>query len=151
MIYRENLVLVSLTGRQIALLLEGYVRHLRKWVVRHSSVLWPGGLVVEVREKGSEIVGLRRGADGAALNPRARYPVWLTDFVWNGGGGLAPKALIARDQKIAARPPVPGGAVFVLREAVFALLNDPDFQVPPECKRWLEQSPGGEDPGSLKK
>ncbi|MCH8886990.1 MAG: 5'-nucleotidase C-terminal domain-containing protein [SAR324 cluster bacterium] len=151
MIYRENLVLASLTGRQIALLLEGYVRHLRKWVVRHSSVLWPGGLVVEVREKGSEIVGLRRGSDGAALNPRARYPVWLTDFVWNGGGGLAPKALIARDQKIAARPPVPGGAVFVLREAVFALLNDPGFRVPPECKRWLEQSPGGEDPGSLKK
>jgi len=143
MIYRETLVLASLTGRQIALLLEGYVRHLRKWVVRHSSVLWPGGLVVEVREKGSEIVGLRRKSDGAALNPRARYPVWLTDFIWNGGGGLAPKALIAREQRIAARPAVPGGPVFVLREAVFALLNDPGFQAPPECKRWLEKVDGG--------
>ena len=141
MIYRETLVLASLTGRQIALLLEGHVRHLRKWVVRHSSVLWPGGLVVEVREKGSEIVSLRRESDGAALNPQARYPVWLTDFIWHGGGGLAPKALIARDQKIAARPPALGGAVFVLREAVFALLNDPGFRVPPECARWLEQSP----------
>ncbi|MEE8434247.1 MAG: 5'-nucleotidase C-terminal domain-containing protein [bacterium] len=142
MIYRETLVLASLTGRQIALLLEGHVRHLRKWVVRNSSVLWPGGLVVEVREKGSQIVSLRRKSDGTSLNPRARYPVWLTDFIWNGGGGLAPKALIAREQKIATRPAVLGGAGFTLREAVFSLLNDPGFQVPPECARWLENSPG---------
>ena len=142
MTYRETLVLASLTGRQIALLLEGYVRHLRKWVVRNSAVLWPGGLAVEVREKGSEIITLRRKSDGAEIRPRARYRVWLTDFIWNGGGGgLAPKALIARVQRITGLPSSNQQGGFSLRETVFAMLNDPDFQVPPECARWLENPP----------
>jgi 2',3'-cyclic-nucleotide 2'-phosphodiesterase (5'-nucleotidase family) len=130
--YEDTLVQAPLTGRQVALLLDGWVRQEHGWRVPASEVLWPGGLAVAVPQEGSELRDLRRAAEGAVLAPDAAVPVWLTAFVWYGGLGLAPRALL------------PGGAPLrelpgSLRERLFALLNDPALALPAPCARWLER------------
>lgn len=134
MAFGETLVRASLTGRQIALLLDGYVRHRRKWKVPYLAVLWPGGMEVAIAPKGSEITALGRKATGRPIRPHERYPVWLTAFIWFGGGGLAPRALIRPEQWRGEQPGT-------LREALFAMLRDPEFAVPPVCARWMEKFP----------
>ena len=130
MAFGNRMVQARLTGRQIELLLEGYVRHVRKWRVRYLEVLWPGGLRVEIAAKGSQITALHRKSDGSRLERHRSYPVWLTDFIWNGGGALAQKALLRPDQRLRQVP-------VTLRAAMFALLSDPSRELPAECGRWL--------------
>ncbi len=130
--FDETLVQGRLTGRQIALLLDGYVRQLRGWRVPAPVVLWPGGLRVTLPEEGSELTELYRVSDGRALEPDETAPVWLTAFLWYGGLGLAPQALLSGGPP-AREAPLP------LRATLFALLSDPAFVPPPECARWLER------------
>ncbi len=133
--YPDTLVRVQLTGRQIEILLEGYVRHMRKWRVPGLEVLWPGGLRVSLAEKGSRIASLRRAADGKPLAPQRRYPVWLTSYLRHGGLGLARRALIQPGGKGPREPAIPRS----LRAGLFNLLSDPAMEIPPECARWLEK------------
>ena len=128
--FDETLVRGRLTGRQVALLLDGTVRQLHGWRVPPPAVLWPGGLRIALPQEGSELTELHRLGDGSPLAPDAAAPVWLTAFLWYGGLGLAQQALL------------PGGppereAPQPLRSALFALLSDTAFDPPPECARWL--------------
>jgi hypothetical protein len=130
-LYGDRLVQSELTGRQIELLLEGYVRHLRGWKVRDTQVLWPGGLAVTLPEKGSLMESLNLAADGAPLERHRAYPVWLTVWHRYGGAGLAAQALL--------RPgPEWGRSDATLRAGLFAWLSDPALALPPQCARWLE-------------
>jgi 2',3'-cyclic-nucleotide 2'-phosphodiesterase/3'-nucleotidase len=128
----ESLVRVTLSGRQIALLLDGYVRHERHWRVPPHEVLWPGGLRAVLPEAGSELAALRRAEGDAPLHPHTAYPVWLTAFAWYGGLSRARQALLPGDapQREAATS---------LREALFEALSDPAFVLPAPCVRWLER------------
>jgi hypothetical protein len=128
--YGDPLVQAPLTGRQVELLLDGYVRHARGWRVPPLTVLWPGGLRVELPREGSELARIHR-ADGEPLRFGDTVPVWLTAFVWHGGLGLAGEALLAGGPPRRAVP-------VTLRAGLFALLSDPAYAIPPECARWLE-------------
>jgi 2',3'-cyclic-nucleotide 2'-phosphodiesterase (5'-nucleotidase family) len=128
--YGDPLVQAPLTGRQVELLLDGYVRHVRGWRVPPLTVLWPGGLRVELPREGSELARIHR-ADGRPLRFGDTVPVWLTAFVWHGGLGLAGEALLPGGPPLRAVP-------VTLRAGLFALLSDPAYAIPPECARWLE-------------
>jgi len=128
--FDERLVQGRLTGRQVALLLDGYVRWSRGWRTRPGTVLWPGGLNAPVPPEGSELAGLRRVGGGAPLEPTAHMPVWISAFIWYGGLGLAPRALLPGGPPLREAPAR-------LREALFALLSDPAFALPGPCARWL--------------
>ncbi|HEX9844732.1 MAG TPA: hypothetical protein VGC20_18370, partial [bacterium] len=127
--YDDTLVQGRLTGRQVALLLDGYVRHERGWRVLPLEVFWPGGLAVDVPQEGSELSAVRQADDGAVLPRDGTVPVWLTAFVWYGGLGLAPRALLPGGPPLRA---LPGS----LRERLFALLSDPALVIPAPCARW---------------
>ncbi len=132
--YPERLVKAHLTGRQIEHLLDGYVRHRRGWRVSPLAVLWPGGLEATIAPGGSRLQSLTRQAGGRSIRPHALYPVWLTQFVWYGGLGLAPEALLQPDWKL-REVEIP------LRAGLFALLNDPRFALPEACRGWLALAP----------
>lgn len=133
--YPDTLVRVRLTGRQIEILLEGYVRHMRKWRVPALEVLWPGGLRVSLAEKGSRIRSLRLASDGRPLAPQRLYPVWLTSYLRHGGLGLARRALI-QPGGIGSHEPAISRS---LRAGLFNLLSDPATEIPQQCARWLEK------------
>jgi hypothetical protein len=58
------------------------------------------------------------------------YPVWLTNFHWNGGGGLAAKALLHSSQLLRKEP-------LHLRELIFQELRKKSFKLPEKCKTFL--------------
>lgn len=128
--FDEPLVQGRLTGRQVALLLDGYMRWSHRWRVPRGDVLWPGGLQVTLVPHGSQIAGLRRMVDGGSLREATRVPVWLTAYHWYGGGGLAARALLSGNPPLRA-------STSGLRSALFSLLSDRAFPVPGVCARWL--------------
>ncbi|MCH8843489.1 MAG: hypothetical protein IID61_11010 [SAR324 cluster bacterium] len=131
MIYEERPVLASLTGRQMALLLEPFLRYKRRLSQFPGNVLNPGGLTLRHAAKGTEVLRLADAASGEELARHQRYPVWMGDFHWNGGGGIARKALVHPSQQRAALEAT-------LREGVFDLLADPATVLPAHCNAWLE-------------
>jgi 2',3'-cyclic-nucleotide 2'-phosphodiesterase (5'-nucleotidase family) len=128
--YDDELVLARLTGRQIALLLTPHVRNLRGWRIAPSLVLFPGGLEPHIPAGGSEVTSLTAPGAARPLSPHDLYPVWMTDYHWDGAGGLARSALLHPSQ-LAAR----GG--ISLREALFALLSLPAPALPGPCSGFL--------------
>lgn len=141
--YGDTLVLRRLTGRQIALLLDGYVRHLRGWRVPDDEVLWPGGLVIEAPEGGSQVTALRPeslvqpGGVSAPLANHDPLPVWLTAYHANGGAGLLPRVLEPVNVRAQDGVETPYTRL-TLRAGLFAMLSDQGFEPPAQCARWLE-------------
>ena len=132
--YAETLVSARLTGRQIEILLDGHLRHLRGRRVPDLEVFWPGGLRLTPTPSGSEIAELSLDGVEGLLSPSQTHSVWLTAYTWHGGGGLAARALLRPGQRERAVP-------ISLRAGMFALLSNPRFNPPPPCARWLE-NPG---------
>ena len=129
----DAVLAARVTGRQIALLLEPYVRNGQGWRVPPSLVLFPGGMEASLQRRTSE-VKLLRSQDGAELRPHDSYPIWLTQWHAWGAGGLARKALLQAQQLGPVRVPS-------LREAVFRWLAAPGFTPPPACAKFLGVSP----------
>ena len=98
--YDNQIVLVQLFGRQIEIMLESYRRQQFGWYARGSTILALGGFTAEVDKsrKGSRL--LLTGLEGLALNKEELYPVWLTNFHWNGGDDLVAKALLNSGQLV---------------------------------------------------
>lgn len=141
--YRDEWVLTSITGRQVQLLLEPYVRHVRKWRIHPNLVLWPGGMALQLPAKGSEITslsGILENGKQLPLSPNAWYGVWMTRYIRHGGGGLAPKSLLIRDNTPTRPPMAISPPHDSLREAVFSLLSKDRPPLPAPCGKWLRLS-----------
>ena len=128
----DPLVIAQLTGRQIAQLLEPYVRQMHGWQTPASLVLYPGGLDVALAPQRSEAASLRLAGTDASLQDGRVYRLWMTRYHRFGGGGLAVRALIEPDQP--ARP-VP----FTLRDAVLQYLAQPAVPLPDACSGMLSR------------
>jgi hypothetical protein len=138
--YEDELVRAELTGRQIAMLLEPYVRMKRGLVEVPGNVLYPGGLTPFWQRLGGEAFAVAAGSwrprkrmppPGAPLlEPHEEYPVWITAYVATGGGGLAPRALLHPSQLGESLP-------ITLREVVFEYLSDPRAELPKACLGWM--------------
>ena len=128
--YENTLVLARLTGRQMALLLDPYARRKGGLRVRLSAVLFPGGVTPRIAPGGSVVLALVPVAGGDALPPHAPQSVWLSNYHWNGGGGLARRALLHPSQ-------FAGQTQATLRELVFRLLSDPAYRLPAPCRAFL--------------
>ncbi len=130
--YGNMLVLARLNVRQVALLLGPFARRKGGLRTRYSAVLYPGGLRARIASGGTEVLALALPGGGGPLSSHATIPVWLTNYHWNGGSGLARRALLHPSQ-IAGRTRVS------LRELVFRLLSDPAMELPPGCRSFLEK------------
>lgn len=131
--YDNRIVLVQLFGRQIEIMLESYRRKQFGWYARSSTILAPGGFTAEVDKsrKGSRL--FLTGLDEHAFNKEKMYPVWLTNFHWNGGGGLGAKALLNSGQLVRKES-------VHLRELIFQHLRSPSVKLPEKCKLFLGNS-----------
>ena len=100
---------------------------------RSSTILAPGGFTAEVDKsrKGSRL--FLTGLDEHAFNKEKMYPVWLTNFHWNGGGGLGAKALLNSGQMVRKES-------VHLRELIFQHLRSPSVKLPEKCKLFLGNS-----------
>ena len=58
------------------------------------------------------------------------YRVWLTNFHWNGGGGLAAKALLHSSQLLRKES-------LHLRELIFQYLKKTSVTLPEKCELFL--------------
>lgn len=130
--YDNTLVQASLYGRQIEILLEPHRRRQLGRYARSSTILAPGGIVAELdnTQKGSGLLLSKQ--DGQQLKQEKMYPVWLTNFHWNGGGGTAAKALLHKSQLLRKKP-------FHLREQIFQYLRDPSVMLPENCRSFLNK------------
>ncbi|MBF0288361.1 MAG: metallophosphoesterase [SAR324 cluster bacterium] len=111
------LVQAQLYGRQIEILLKPYLR--RQQGMRSSiNYLIPGGLSMFPENP---------------LSPQQLYPVWMTNYHWNGGRGMKAEALLHSSQKqqVAAES---------LRDLVFLFLQDPSNELPAACLAFLGRS-----------
>jgi len=73
-----------------------------------------------------------KNLQGKALLPEQKYRVWLTNFHWNGGGGLAAKALLHPSQLLKKE-------ALHLRELIFQYLQQSSVKLPEKCKSFLAQ------------
>ncbi|MBC8260156.1 MAG: metallophosphoesterase [SAR324 cluster bacterium] len=130
--YDNRIVLVQMFGRQIEIMLESYRRKQFGWYVRSSTILVPGGFSAKVdttdRDSRLKLTDLA----GSALEMEKSYPVWLTNFHWNGGGGLAAKALLRPSQFVRMES-------VHLRELIFQYLRKSDVILPEKCKPFLNR------------
>ena len=119
------------TARQMALLLGRYARYRQGFRTRSSGVLHPGGLRPRIAEGSTEVTALAAEGGDSPLAPHRAYPVWLTNYHWNGGGGgLARRALLQPSQ-------LERRTRSTLREMVFELLADPRSTLPATCRSFL--------------
>jgi hypothetical protein len=130
----DPLVFAELTGRQISLLLEPYVRQMHGWRTPTSQVLYPGGLDVALAPKRSEAVSVRLAGALDAVQDYRRYFLWMARYHRFGGGGLAARALIEPDQPARILP-------LTLREAVLDYLAAPAAPLPEACAKLLSRQP----------
>ncbi|MFI5399594.1 MAG: hypothetical protein ACHQZQ_00905 [SAR324 cluster bacterium] len=130
----DPLVIAQLTGRQIAQLLEPYVRQMHGWQTPASLVLYPGGLDVALAPQRSEAASLRLAGTPESLQDGRAYSLWMTRYHRFGGGGLAARALIEPDQPVQRMP-------FTLRDAVLEFLAQPAAPLPDACSRMLSRQP----------
>ncbi|MFI5400351.1 MAG: 5'-nucleotidase C-terminal domain-containing protein, partial [SAR324 cluster bacterium] len=122
----DPLVIAELTGRQIAQLLEPYVRQMHGWQTPASLVLYPGGLDVTLAPQRSEAASLRLAGTPESLQDGRAYSLWMTRYHRFGGGGLAARALIEPAQPARLLP-------LTLRAAVLEFLADPAAPLPDAC------------------
>jgi 2',3'-cyclic-nucleotide 2'-phosphodiesterase (5'-nucleotidase family) len=135
---RDALVQAELTGRQVALLLRGYVRRSQGWSAPADQVLYPGGLTLAVPPKRTDAVWTW-AATGSPLAAHAVQRVWMAEYHRLGGGGLAAQALV--------QPTQPYRSVdFTLAEALVGLLADPSVPLPAPCAGFLSRTPEPQRP-----
>ncbi|MBS1255524.1 MAG: 2',3'-cyclic-nucleotide 2'-phosphodiesterase/3'-nucleotidase [Deltaproteobacteria bacterium] len=128
--YDNTLVQVGLYGRQIEILLEPYRRRQLGRYARSSTVLAPGGIVAEPDRTQNDQKLLLSTMNGKQLKQEKIYPVWMTNYHWNGGGGTAAKALLNQSQLLSSN------AVH-LREQIFQHLSNPSVMLPENCSSFL--------------
>ena len=128
--YDNRLVLAQLSGRQIELMLESYRRKKLGWYARSSTILAPGGFIAEIDNSSNESRLFLTNYSGQVIAPEKTYPVWLTNFHWNGGGGLAAKALLHETQFIKKES-------IHLRELIFQYLRQSTVKLPPNCMSFM--------------
>ena len=126
--YDNRLVLANLFGRQIEILLQPFFRNKKGVNVRRSSILAPGGFIWE--KKKSNILKKR---NGSRIQAGEQYPVWLTNYHWNGGAGLSSKALIQKEQLLKKE-------ISYFRDEVFAYLQNPGVFLPKACNSVFQKS-----------
>ena len=129
--YDNQFVLTSITARQAAMLLTPYIRWRERLSVRPTLVFHPGGLIPETKDKGTQVLALQNEA-GEALSNHKNIQVVLTNYHWNGAGGLVRKALLQPIQKKAMTS-------LGLQEWIFRVLSDSTVPIPKECKRLMEK------------
>ncbi len=130
--YDNKPVLTRLYGRQMVRLLEPYIGYRSGRRVRSSAVLAPGGIIVRHNASGSEAYTRLINKEGFALGLKSLYRVWMTNYHWNGGSGIASRAMLHQTQLIRKEP-------FFLRDLVFENLSDPAMELPEECGVFLKK------------
>jgi 2',3'-cyclic-nucleotide 2'-phosphodiesterase/3'-nucleotidase len=130
--YDNRPVLVRMYGRQIEIMLESYRRKKLGWYARSSTILVPGGFVAELDNSSKGNPLYLKNPQGKALYPQKKYRVWLTNFHWNGGGGIAAKALLHPSQLLKKEP-------LHLRELIFQYLRQSSVKLPEKCESFLAQ------------
>ena len=128
--YDNRPVLVLMYGRQIEIMLESYRRKKLGWYARSSTILTPGGFVAELDNSSKSNRLYLKNLQGKALLPEQKYRVWLTNFHWNGGGGLAAKALLHPSQLLKKE-------ALHLRELIFQYLQQSSVKLPDKCESFL--------------
>jgi len=130
--YDNRPVLVLMYGRQIEIMLESYRRKKLGWYARSSTILTPGGFAAVLDNSSNSNRLYLKNPQGQALLPEKKYRVWLTNFHWNGGGGLAAKALLHPSQLLKKE-------ALHLRELIFQYLQQSSVKLPEKCKSFLAQ------------
>ena len=130
--YDNRPVLVLMYGRQIEIMLEAYRRKKLGWYARSSTILTPGGFAAELDNSSKSNRLYLKNLQGKALLSEKKYRVWLTNFHWNGGGGLAAKALLHPSQLLKKE-------ALHLRELIFQYLQQSSVKLPEKCESFLAQ------------
>jgi len=130
--YDNRPVLVLMYGRQIEIMLESYRRKKLGWYARSSTILTPGGFAAVLDNSSNSNRLYLKNPQGQALLPEKKYRVWLTNFHWNGGGGLAAKALLHPSQLLKKE-------ALHLRELIFQYLQQSSVKLPENCESFLAQ------------
>ena len=128
--YDNRPVLVLMYGRQIEIMLEAYRRKKLGWYARSSTILTPGGFAAELDNSSKNNRLYLKNLQGKALLSEKKYRVWLTNFHWNGGGGLAAKALLHPSQLLKKE-------ALHLRELIFQYLQQSSVKLPDKCESFL--------------
>ena len=128
--YDNRLVLAKLYGRQIEIMLESFRRKQLGWYARSSTILAPGGFVAKIADSSKRPRFNLTNLAGQTLEPEKMYRVWLTNFHWNGGGGLAAKALLHSSQLLRKES-------LHLRELIFQYLKKTSVTLPEKCELFL--------------
>ncbi|MBF0278044.1 MAG: metallophosphoesterase [SAR324 cluster bacterium] len=110
-------VLSQLYGRQIQILLDPYLRQQRGLSFRSNSLLAPGGFQAILSENEDGASSTLKHME-TSLSLSESFPVWMSNYHWNGGGGLVGEALVHPTQKIKEIGQT-------LRDLLFAYLQRP--------------------------
>ena len=79
-------------------MLESYRRKKLGWYACNSASIAWGGFVAELYNPSKDVRIYLKNPQGQDLRPERKYRIWLTNFQWNGGGGLSAKALLYPSQ-----------------------------------------------------
>ena len=130
--YDNFLVQAGLFGKQIRILLKSYQRMLEDKKYRSSALLLPGGFQAELQNDQGPLE-LKLMQDEETMPSSELFLVWLTNFHWNGGGGMRGEALIHASQKILKTQQT-------LRDLVFSYLQTPTSDLPSICATFLKKT-----------
>ena len=128
--YDNSLVQAQLLGRQIQILLNAYQRQQQGESFRASHYLVPGGFQAHLDAGRLSLVTASEPLLPMGL--AESYRVWMTNYHWNGGGGLRGEALLHPSQKLHQTSET-------LRDLVFAYLQNPEASLPPPCAAFLKK------------
>ena len=122
--YDNRGILVKLYGQQIKILLTTWHRQRKQRRIRLSSLLWPVGFSLQEQTQTWRINNL-------PLQKYKKYSVWITNYHWNGGSGVAHSALLDKSQvQLASKE--------FIKELVFQLLRKKEMLLPLACQSFLE-------------
>lgn len=136
--YDNSLVQAQLFGRQIQILLTPYQRAQQGKYFRSSTYLVPGGFQANLREAGTPSLALNSFELIAQMQPSDAYPVWMTNYHWNGGG-MKGEALLHISQKLQESEET-------LRDLVFSYLQNDTALLPKPCLTFLEKKHASHTP-----
>ncbi|MGK5093197.1 metallophosphoesterase [Deltaproteobacteria bacterium TL4] len=131
--YDNELVRVQLYGRQIEILLEHYFRQKKGQFYHFNAWLYPGGF------EQNGMASLQNNAKQSQIPPDIKlfrqesYAVWMTNYHWNGGAGLAGKALLPSSPWLTRQ-------TVSLREFLFSYLKKNQVPLPSSCQSFLTWS-----------
>lgn len=129
--YDNSLVQAQLFGRQIQILLNAYQRQQQGESFRAGNYLVPGGFQARLEEGTLSLVN---PAQPLPMQASGTYGVWMTNYHWNGGGGLRGEALLHASQKRQELSET-------LRDLVFSYLKNPGSSLPAACEVFLKKNP----------